>query len=69
MCRALSLGAFTVAVSPTTVALDPGETATISVRVAIPFPAAPGSQPAGWITVHGHGERDLVTPVRAEVLA
>jgi hypothetical protein len=68
-CRGLSLGAFTVAVSPATVALDPGETATIFVFVGIPFSADPGLQPAGWITVHGHGERDLVTPVRAEVVS
>jgi hypothetical protein len=67
ICLADPVGEFGLRAEPHSLRLEAGESRRVGVHVEFPpFPPA-GAAPAGWITVRGHGESDLVAEVLARV--
>lgn len=66
-CLATPAGEFGLIAAPATMRLEAGESRRLAVQVVLP--PEPSDRPvlAGWITVSGHGETDLVAEVRAAV--
>jgi hypothetical protein len=66
-CLATPAGEFGLIASPVTMRLEAGQSEQLIVHVALPRAPSPGRTLAGWITIRGHGETDLVAEVRAQV--
>jgi hypothetical protein len=67
ICLADPVGEFGLRAEPHSLRLEAGESIRVGVHVEFPpFPPG-GAAPAGWITVRGHGEGDLVAEVLARV--
>ena len=66
-CLVAASGGFGLVVEPTEIRLAPGESLPLVLRVTFPAVAPPGTATAGWLTVRGHGDADLVAQVRARV--
>ena len=67
ICLATPAGEFGLTASPVTMRLEAGESQRLTVQVALPSVPYPEPSLAGWITIRGHGETDLVAEVRARV--
>ena len=66
-CLARPAEGFGLTAAPATMRLETGESRRLAVQVVFPSAPSPGPVPAGWITIRGHGETDLVAEVRAQV--
>lgn len=66
-CWAAPAGQFGLTAAPVTMRLAAGESQRLTVYVALPPVPSPARSLAGWITIRGHGETDLVAEVRAQV--
>jgi hypothetical protein len=66
-CLATPAEGFGLTAAPATMRLETGESRRLAVQVVLPRAPSPGPVPAGWITIRGHGETDLVAEVRAQV--
>jgi hypothetical protein len=70
-CRTASSRGFAVTASPSELELDAGASARLGVEVVMP--AGPATGPAagpllaGWITIRGHGDQDLVAEIHAYI--
>ncbi len=66
-CLATPAEGFGLTAAPATMRLETGESRRLAVHVVLPPAASSGPVSAGWITIRGHGETDLVAEVRAQV--
>ena len=66
-CTVDPVGEFGLATTPVHFSLGAGESRPLVLHVALPAAPTSGPSPAGRVTIHGHGERDLVIDVRATV--
>jgi hypothetical protein len=66
-CLATPAEGFGLTAAPAAMRLDTAESRRLAVQVVLPPEPSPGPVSAGWITIRGHGETDLVAEVRAQV--